>query len=75
MTMLHKPVRRELPVPIDRCCWIMEAHPQFVRFRMKRSRRAYDVPWSTVWTQAIYIAAEALKAERKKARKARRCAI
>lgn len=69
MTLLSKVIRRELPQMFDRRAWLVELHPGFVRFRAKRTRRTYDVPWDSIWGKAMFIAAEQRRLERRARRK------
>jgi hypothetical protein len=74
MTILSKPIRRELPVNFDRSAWIAEMHGSYIRLRRKRTHRYFDIGWETVISYAIKFAVAAEQEERRKARKARRAA-
>lgn len=55
MTILRKPIKRELPERIARRQMIVELHPSFIRFREKRSRTAWDISWESVYWNAAEI--------------------
>lgn len=69
MTLLAKPVKRELPRPIDRAAWIVELDSVGATFRRKRSRLRYSISWESIWNKAMLQAAEQHRMERAERRK------
>ena len=49
MTILRKPLKRELPERIAHRQLVVELHPSFVRFREKRSRTVWDISWESIY--------------------------
>jgi hypothetical protein len=68
MTVLSKPLRRELPMTFDRRIWLVELQPWGVTFRAKRTRKVYPITWAAIWDKSQKIAAEQLRLERKQKR-------
>ena len=64
MTVLRKPIKRELPERIAHRQLVVELHPAFVRFREKRSRTVWDILWESVYWKAAEIQARKRTAER-----------
>ena len=75
MTVLTKPVKRELPGTFDRRSWIVELMPWGINFRAKRSRRAFPITWDSVFVRCMMIAAEQDRKAKAEARKLRRKGI
>ena len=71
MTLLTKPIRRELPHTYDRRNWIVELHPWGISFRAKRTRRDFPITWDSIWNRAMQIAAEHARQERRQRRAAK----
>jgi hypothetical protein len=69
MTILNKPIRRELPQTFDRRRWLIELQPWGINFRAKRTRRTYPITWDAIWDKSQKIAVELARAEKKAARK------
>jgi hypothetical protein len=69
MTLLTKPIRRELPQTFDRRNWLIELQPWGINFRAKRTRRTYPITWESIWCHSQKIAAELARAERRARRK------
>jgi hypothetical protein len=63
MTILRKPIMRELPERIAHRQMVVELHPSFIRFREKRSRTAWDISWESVYWKAAEIQARRRRAE------------
>ncbi len=57
MTILRKPIKRELLERIARRQIVVELHPGFIRFREKRSRIAWDISLGRVYCRAAEIEA------------------
>jgi hypothetical protein len=72
MTILTKPIKRELPLTFDRRSWIVELQPWGINFRAKRTRQTFPITWETIWAKAQHIAAELARKERAERRKARK---
>ena len=72
MTILTKPVKRELPLPLDRRQWLIELAPFGINFRAKRSRRCYPITWDSIFNRCMAITAERERRERIEKRKNRR---
>lgn len=71
MTLLHKPVRRELPHP--RRNWIVTIYPEaIIGIREKGRRREYRISLEACYSMAAKLAAAELRKAREAARKARR---
>jgi hypothetical protein len=66
MTILRKPITRELPERIARRQIVVELHPGFVRFREKHTRTAWDITWESIYWKAAEI--QARKQRRENAR-------
>ena len=64
MTLLKKPVRRQLPITFDRRQWTVELRPLGLEFRAKRERQTYFVTWESVLHRTMEIAAEAARRDR-----------
>ena len=64
VTILRKPIKRELPEPIARRQIVVELHPGFIRFREKRSRTAWDISWESVYWKAAEIKAREGRSDR-----------
>jgi hypothetical protein len=64
MTILRKPIKRELPERIAHRQMIVELHPGFIRFHEKRSRTAWDISWESVYWKAAEIQARRDHAKR-----------
>ena len=62
--MLRKPIKRELPERIAHRQMVVELHPGFVRFREKRSRTVWDIPWESIYWKAAEIQARKERAKR-----------
>ena len=45
MTVLRKPIKRELAERICHRVMVVEIHPAFVRFREKGARHALELSW------------------------------
>jgi hypothetical protein len=71
VTLLNKPIRRELPGTFDRRQWLIELQPWGINFRAKRTRRTYPITWAAIWDKSQKIAAEQLRLERKQKRSKR----
>lgn len=52
MTILRKPIRRELPQRLAHSQMVVELHPGFVRFREKHSRTAWEITWESIYWKA-----------------------
>ena len=63
MTILRKPIKRELPERIAHRQMVIEIHPGFVRFREKHSRTASDISWESIYWKAAEIQARKHRAE------------
>jgi hypothetical protein len=72
MTVLTKPIKRELPGTFDRREWIVELHGWGINFRAKRTRRSFPIKWDSIFNRCMAIAAEADKRERAERRKAKK---
>lgn len=68
MTVLRKPIKRELPERIAHRQVIVEIHPRFVRLREKRSRTAWDISWESIYWKAAEIEATRRRADRVRSR-------
>ncbi len=64
MTILRKPITRELPERIARRQMVVELHPGFIRFREKRSRTAWHISWESVYWKAAEIQAQRQRGQR-----------
>ena len=62
MTILRKPIKRELPERIAHRQMVVEFHPAFIRFREKRSRTVWDISWESVYWKAAEIQARQKRA-------------
>lgn len=75
MTLLQKPIKRELPISFDRRNWTVEMHGAYLRLKPKRSRKEfYDVSWDSIIERAIRAAVELRRREKSLAKKAKRAA-
>lgn len=72
MTLLTKPIKRELPITLDRREWIIELQPFGINFRAKRTRKAFPITWDSIFTKTMLIAAERERKERAERRNLRR---
>lgn len=71
MTELQKPVRRRLPLPIDRRAQVATIEPAGVTFRALRSRHQLPtVAWSAIYHLASQLAANERRAARKRRKSA-----
>lgn len=64
MTVLRKPIKRELAERIGRRVMIVELHPGLIRFREKGARHALELSWEGAYWKAAEIAARHRDAER-----------
>lgn len=64
MTILRRPIKRELPERIAHRQMVVELHPRFIRFREKRSRTPWDISWESVYCKAAEIQARKQQAQR-----------
>lgn len=64
MTILTKPIKRELPERVAHRQMIVELHPAFVRLREKHSRTTWDITWESIYWKAAEIQARKKRAER-----------
>lgn len=72
MTLLKKPVTRELPIEFDRRSWKAIMHGWGVELRPKRSRKeSYTIRWETIIDRAIQIEVARRREERKTKRGSR----
>lgn len=58
MTLLQKPIRRELVPMIDRRTWTVELHAWGVTLRQKHSRGEkgrFDITWESIFERAAQI--------------------
>lgn len=72
MTLLQKPIRRELPQTFDRRQWVISIEPWGLQFRAKRSRteaQTFPIEWEAVWSKAVQIAVERRRKEKKEQRR------
>jgi hypothetical protein len=67
MTVLRKPIKRELPERIAHRQMIVELHPGFIRLREKRSRTAWDISWESAYWKAAEIQARRQRPDRGRA--------
>jgi hypothetical protein len=67
MTVLRKPIKRELPERIAHRQIVVELYPGFIRLREKRSRTAWDISWESVYWKAAEIEARKQRADRARA--------
>ncbi|HTS10419.1 MAG TPA: hypothetical protein VMP68_32950 [Candidatus Eisenbacteria bacterium] len=63
MTVLRKPIKRELPERIAHRQMVVELHPGFIRFREKRSRTVWYISWESVYWKAAELQARKKRAE------------
>jgi len=68
MTVLSRPIKRELPERIAHRQMVVELHPGFIRFREKRSRTAWDISWESVYWKAAEIEARKRRPDRVRTR-------
>lgn len=66
MTVLRKPIKRELAERISRRIMIVELHPGLIRFREKGTRHALELSWEGAYWKAAEIEARHRDAERAK---------
>lgn len=71
ITLLTKTIRRQIPQEFDRRNWVVEVHPWGLRFRAKRCKQTFDCTWGQAWNKAQMNHVEAVRAEKKAARKVR----
>ena len=64
MTILRKPIERELPERIAHRQMVVELHPGFVRFREKHTRTSWDISWESIYWKAAEIQARRQRGER-----------
>lgn len=64
MTILRRPIQRELPERIAHRQMVVELHPGFVQFREKHSRTAWDISWEGIYWKAAEIQARKQRAGR-----------
>lgn len=64
MTILSRPIKRELPDRVAHRQMIVEFHPGFVRLREKHSRTAWDITWESIYWKAAEIQARKQRAEK-----------
>ncbi|HTV53969.1 MAG TPA: hypothetical protein VMI06_03555 [Terriglobia bacterium] len=64
MTILRRPIKRELSERIAHRQMVVELHPGFVRFREKHSRTAWDISWESIYWKAAEIQARRQRGER-----------
>jgi hypothetical protein len=74
MTLLTKPIKRELPQTFDRRSWIIELQPWGINFRAKRTRKSFPITWDSIFNRTMLIAAESERREKAERRKLRRAA-
>lgn len=55
MTILRKPIKRELPQRVAHRQMVVELHSGFVRLREKHSRTAWDITWDSIYWKAAEI--------------------
>jgi len=67
MTVLSKPLRRELPGSYDRRQWSVTLHPWGIDFRAKRSRKSYSITWESVFHRTMELAAQHERCEKARA--------
>ena len=65
MTILRKPLKRELPERIAHRQLVVELYPSFVRLREKRSRTVWDISWENIYWKAAEIQARKERAKRR----------
>jgi hypothetical protein len=64
MTVLRRPIKRELLKRIAHRQIVVELHPAFVRFREKHSRTPWDISWESIYWKAAEIQARRKQAHR-----------
>lgn len=64
MTVLRKPIKRELPEWVARRQMVVKLHPGFIRFGEKRSRIAWDISWQSVHWKVAEIQGRNQRTER-----------
>ncbi len=64
MTILRKPIKRELPERVAHRQMVVEFHPAFIRFREKHSRTTFDISWESVYWKAAEIQARKERSNR-----------
>lgn len=57
MTILRRPITRELPQRVAHRQMVIEIHPGFVPLREKHSRTAWDITWESIYWKAAEIQA------------------
>lgn len=72
MTLLGKPINRQLPRMIERREWIVSIDAVGISFREKRHQRKTVIGWDAVFNRAMDIAAEEIRRERRAARSAQK---
>lgn len=55
MTILRRPIKRELPQRVTHHQIVVELYSGFVRFREKHSRTAWDITWESIYWKAAEI--------------------
>lgn len=70
MTVLQKPVKRELPISFDRRQWVATLHPYGIEIKAKRTRgnSTYTILWETIISKAIEIRVARERREKKEKR-------
>lgn len=64
MTILRRPIKRELLQRVAHRQMVVELHPGFVRLREKHSRTAWDITWESIYWKAAEIQARKKRGER-----------